>query len=154
MIWKQKLWTLDLWSNKMRGRTKQELYDVYLAYLELPTYLTTAEMARRSGASESSVRRWRKGESIPPEPRISIETFKSSYNKSRTQVRNQARRLRTITNDKTRYEYSFEEIAKIMNLTVFQTKVVYLNAIRHIRCALEKRGIYLDYPEPTVSSLY
>ena len=51
------------------------------------------------------------------------------------------------------YEYSFAEIAIVMDLSVSQVKVLYLNAMRHIRVAFDHKGIYLP-DEGTIEDIW
>ena len=128
-------------------KTKRQIYESYKLYLAEPLkdVLTTAELARRCNISESTVRRWRRGQNIPTEPITLIESHNGNYNKQRTYLRNKARRLSdgyTRLNQHKIY-MSFEEVAEILGLTIFQTKVIYLNALRKLKIGFEKNGIDL-----------
>jgi hypothetical protein len=133
------------------GKSKAELYQLYLNYLDEPTDITIAEASRRSGASESSIRRWRRGISIPPEPAVMIECSNKDYNRQRTILRNQARKL--ADKHTNRFEHSFSEIAIMMNLTATQVKIIYLNAIRKIKIGLDRKGIDIGYIPETIEDL-
>ena len=134
-------------------KSKQQTYEDYLRYLQEPDYLTTAEVSRRSGAPESSVRRWRRGQNIPSEPQVLIET-KRTYNVTRRSLRRLARKL---PDDAERFpdrcEHSFLEIAKILNLREGQVRIVYLNAIRKIMIIMERKGIDIGLIPETMEDL-
>ena len=133
------------------GKSKAELYQLYLNYLDEPTDITIAEASRRSGASESSIRRWRRDTSIPTEPAVLIECSNKDYNRQRTILRNQARKLPDKHTN--RFEHSFSDIAKIMNLTTTQVKILYLNAIRKIKIGLDRKGIDVGSIPETIEEL-
>ena len=122
-------------------KSKQQTYEDYLRYLQEPDYLTTAEVSRRSGAPESSVRRWRRGQNIPSEPQVLIET-KRTYNTTRKTLRRLARELPdNIERFPDRCEHTFLEIAEILELRESQVRIIYLNATRKIKIILERKGV-------------